>query len=438
MAGRVKEAPAAHDLASRRKLAPALNEVARLQGLGLYGLYGTQDASTMISVTIVTPEDALNAPWEDLAPFAHNAFMQPAALKAAADTMLAVISVLVAWDMSVEPARLVGLWAMQSKQLLFWHFLEMLPYEYAFLSTPVINPAYAEEVMPAFLAAVARDKSLPDTMLLRDLDATGSEHGALEHALRGHARLDLRRDQRPVATRESGIKRSGSTRKKLKQDWNRLAATGPVEVVNLREPAAAREALEIFLAMEAASWKGKSGTALLNDPKDAAFARRLIGDLAARGDASVALLKVDQQPIAAQVLLYCGRTAYTWKISFDPEFSRYSPGALLVDRVMTDLLDSGAVDTVDTCARGDSFMAQVLSARKPMVDMVTSARPGLSLGYLAVATYFRGRELMKSWRGRLRRRAPAPRQPQPMPPAAADRPAPPEPSLQSPRADRAA
>ena len=56
-------------------------------------------------------------------------------------------------------------------------------------------------------------------------------------------------------------------------------------------------------------------------------------DLAAQGDASVALLRVNGETISAQVLMYCGATAYTWKTAFDSGFARYSPGALLIDRM---------------------------------------------------------------------------------------------------------
>ena len=50
---------------------------------------------------------------------------------------------------------------------------------------------------------------------------------------------------------------------------------------------------------------------------DATFARRFIAALAAHGGASVGLLRVDGRPIAAQVLLYSGNMAYTWKTAFD-------------------------------------------------------------------------------------------------------------------------
>ena len=130
---------------------------------------------------------------------------------------------------------------------------------------------------------------------------------------------------RPYVTREFGVKRSGSTRKKLRQDWNRLSAVGTVDVLNDRTLAGARQAFEAFLALEKASWKGARGTALLSDPADAAFVRRLLQGLAVRQDASVALLRVNGEAIAGQVLMHCGRTAYTWKTAFDAAYAKYSP-----------------------------------------------------------------------------------------------------------------
>ena len=218
----------------------------------------------MIRVTIERPSAALAAQWDGLAPIATNAFMHPAALKAASDTLLAVITVLLAWDTAVEPNKLVGWWALQGKHLLFWSYFDTLPFNYAFLSTPIIAPGMAPEVMPAFLAAVASQKDLPNTLHLRDFDGDGPAADALGAMNLPRTLFDA--GERPVATRDAGIKRTGSTRKKLRQDWNRLAATGALEVENVRDHASVGAALDVFLEMEAAGWKGNRGTALLNDP----------------------------------------------------------------------------------------------------------------------------------------------------------------------------
>ena len=47
-----------------------------------------------------------------------------------------------------------------------------------------------------------------------------------------------------------------------------------VDIVNERTPEAVRQAFEVFLALEAGSWKGTRGTALLCDEKDAGFVRQ--------------------------------------------------------------------------------------------------------------------------------------------------------------------
>ena len=78
--------------------------------------------------------------------------------------------------------------------------------------------------------------------------------------------------------------------------------------------------------MKSASWKGARGTALLCDEEDATFVRRLIGDLAAQGNASVALLRVDGRPIAAQVLLYCGTRPTPGRPRSIPNSANTRPG----------------------------------------------------------------------------------------------------------------
>ena len=276
----------------------------------------------MISVNICSPTLDIAAPWDDLVRRASaNVFINPVALTVANETGFARIQVLLAWDDSTEPRRLVGVWAFQVRRIssLWPALLEALPYNYAFLSSPVVDPAYVGEVVPAFLSAIRESPLLPKVINLKSLDAEAPSFEMLVNALteQGGAQLRLSESTRPFATPDVGVKRSGSTRKKLRQDWNRLSAAGAVDIVNNRAPDT-REAFETFLKLEAGSWKGARGTALLCNAADAAFARQMVTALAERGNASVALLRVDGRAIAAQVLMYCGTTAYTWKTAFSP------------------------------------------------------------------------------------------------------------------------
>jgi CelD/BcsL family acetyltransferase involved in cellulose biosynthesis len=361
----------------------------------------------MISVTICSPDPGLAAAWDDLTRRASsNVFMNPLALRAACDTGFAAVHMLLAHEAGSEPRKLVGAWAMQQRKVapLWPALLEALPYNYAFLSSPVVDPDHVAEVMAAFLAAIAQNPSLPNVISLKDLDAEAPSYAATVAALAAHGgvRLELAQSARPVATRDLGAKKTGSTRKKLRQDWNRLSALGAVDVVNDRNPEAIRAAFEAFLALEAASWKGAQGTALLCDPADAAFVRRLVGDLSQRRAASVALLRLDGKPIAAQVVMYCGATAYTWKTAFDAAYGKFSPGALLIDKLTEELFAMPEIEAIDSCSAQGSFMGQLWPGRRTMVDLLIDVGPGRSVRFTMEAARQRGYHLLRGLRDRLR------------------------------------
>jgi hypothetical protein len=347
------------------------------------------------------------AAWADLAKRAlPNVFMNPAALTAANETGFARVYVLLAWDEGDAPRKLVGAWALQMRKIapLWPALLEALPYNYAFLSSPVIDPAFSADVVPAFLAAIEKNPLLPNVINLQSFNAESPCYDAIIKTLaaRSGEHLGLSENARPFVTREFGVKRSGSTRKKLRQDWNRLSALGAVDVFNERTPAAVQGAFEVFLALEADSWKGAQGTALLCDDKDASFVRRLVSGLAEQGDASVALLRIDGAAIAAQVLMYCGTMAYTWKTAFNSDYAKYSPGALLIDKITEELFATPGIDAIDSCSAEGSFMAQLWTGRRKMVDMLIDVGPGKSLGFTLEAGRQLGYRQLRDLRNRLR------------------------------------
>jgi CelD/BcsL family acetyltransferase involved in cellulose biosynthesis len=363
----------------------------------------------MVSVSICSPNSDIAAAWADLASRASsNVFMEPAALRVAETSGFADIRMLLAWDDTVAPRRLVGLWALQVKRIAsFWPaVLDARPYNYAFLSSPVIDPACVDDVMPAMLAAIQHDPELPKVLHLHSFAQETACYAALQRELirQGGAQRMLAENNRPFATREDGIKKSGSTRKKLRQDWNRLSGQGLVEVINDRTAARVTEAFEIFLKLEQASWKGARGTALLCNEADAAFVRKLVATLSLEGRASVALLCVDGKAIAAQVLMYSGGTAYTWKTAFDADYARYSPGMLLVDKITEQLFADPDIDAIDSCSYEDGFMAKLWTGRRKMVEMLVHIGPGTSAAFALeqarLLGYHEAKRIRNQWRAR--------------------------------------
>lgn len=360
-----------------------------------------------VTANFCSPDQDIAEQWAVLSrSAAANVFMNPVALKAVHAADFAQVHMLLAWLRDMHTERLIGVWAMQQAHLtpLWPSFLAAPPYNYAFVSNPVIDPDFMDEAVTAFLDAIQRDRRLPNVVRLRYLDAGSATYTAIIKALaaRGAHTLKLSERERPFVTKEYGLKRSGSTRKKLRQDWNRLCAVGTVEILNDRSKDAAQDAFETYLAMEVASWKGAHGTALLCDKEDAAFARRLIAALAAERNASVALLKVDGRAVAAQVLLYGGSMAYTWKTAFDSDFGNFSPGTLLIDKMTEQLFETESIEAIESCSPDGGFLNQLWNGRRATVDLLADLGGTKSLEFAAVMMGERGHAQLRGIRDKLR------------------------------------
>jgi CelD/BcsL family acetyltransferase involved in cellulose biosynthesis len=205
---------------------------------------------------------------------------------------------------------------------------------------------------------------------------------------------------------------SSSSRKKLRQHRRRLDEKGKLEGRVFTAPADVAQAFDDFLALEAAGWKGRGGSALLCNQAEAGFTRAMIATLARRGDAWVHALHQNGKPIAAQVVLRAGSTAFTWKTAYDETLGDFSPGMLLLEDYTAAFLADPAIERVDSCSLNESGFMSAWSERQQVAHILFDARPGASVWFAAVgglyeaflriramakALYLRGR---RSWKRR--------------------------------------
>jgi CelD/BcsL family acetyltransferase involved in cellulose biosynthesis len=87
---------------------------------------------------------------------------------------------------------------------------------------------------------------------------------------------------------------------------------------------------EIAVSIEAESWKGRSGTALVSDVRRAAFYRRYARLAAEAGELRVALLRIDGEAAAMQLAVERDEGFWLLKIGYDERFADASPGQLLM------------------------------------------------------------------------------------------------------------
>lgn len=336
---------------------------------------------------------ALQADWADLLGRAAepNAFMSPALLHAAAVSYPRSRPLtLLAWKTIEGRRRLTGVWAFAAghprKSLLPMHVLTAPPFAYGYLATPVIDRVFLEETLDAMLDRIAAEPGVPKIVALNAMAMEGPTMAALANVLaaRNSAPCILQQVCRPRLEPVHGSERyfekslSGSSRKKLRQRRRRLSEKGVLSAGIISDPDAIPKAIEEFLSLEASGWKGRQGTALLCNGADAAFFRTGLAALARQGSAAIHALRLDQRPVAMQLVVRAGHAAFTWKTAYDEEFRDFSPGILLLEDCTAAFLGDESISFVDSCAQDDTSYMSAWTGRQAVGDLWIDTRRGAS------------------------------------------------------------
>jgi CelD/BcsL family acetyltransferase involved in cellulose biosynthesis len=124
---------------------------------------------------------------------------------------------------------------------------------------------------------------------------------------------------------------SSNHRSAIKRSRSKLEAEGTVSVERMRQPTddQLRAALEACFAIENKGWKGENGTSILSTPGLGEYYHqeaRMMRDL---GMLDLWLLKLNDEIIAFEYCHFAKGTCFSHKISFDPDYDRFSPGRVL-------------------------------------------------------------------------------------------------------------
>jgi hypothetical protein len=178
--------------------------------------------------------------------------------------------------------------------------------------------------------------------------------------------------------------------KDLRRQRNRLADRGEV----VFKIAAGKEivaALEAFLSLEAAGWKGTTGTALAKRAGDSAFIRSAVPAMAATGAAEVVTLSCGDAVVAAGILVRHLRRAYFFKVAYDESAAKTSPGVQLTLEITRRLCADATIDDADSTAiAGHPMIDHLWRSRLAVSDLLLPAHTGrLPLALLAALIHAR-------------------------------------------------
>ncbi|MFO7905007.1 MAG: GNAT family N-acetyltransferase [Planctomycetota bacterium] len=142
---------------------------------------------------------------------------------------------------------------------------------------------------------------------------------------------------------------SKGMRKKIRRAIRQLESRGPLRlhVARPTEGALALRLLETGLKLEHAGWKGRAGTSLMANRQAWRFVEDQTVALIAKQQLSVARLELDGEIMAFEHG-WCAKNVYhSYKIAYSEEFSRYSPGQLLVYHLLRHFSASGEINAMD-------------------------------------------------------------------------------------------
>ncbi|MBH1999196.1 MAG: GNAT family N-acetyltransferase [Sphingomonadaceae bacterium] len=250
-------------------------------------------------------------------------------------------------------------------------------HDHCFFGAPIIARGHEVAAWRDFLAQLDAAPWARGFLHLEGLDAAGANAAAIEalcveqrrgwREIHRYDRAMLRSDLSADSYWETHVR--SKKRKELRRLQKRLADLGAVTTRQLADRNDLSRWCGDFLALEASGWKGREGTALGCKPADAAFFRAAC---AAAFDAErlhMLRIDLDDRPIAMLANFRHGDGAFSFKIAFDEELGRFSPGVLIEIANLHAVQDDPAIGWMDSCAApGHPMIDSLWAERRTMVQ----------------------------------------------------------------------
>ncbi|SFG26593.1 GNAT family N-acetyltransferase [Methylobacterium gossipiicola] len=275
-----------------------------------------------------------------------------------------------------------------------------LTYDLCGLGRPVARP-FASPFVTAALPLVADGPDLPATLAalaagLRaasegrpwrwPLLATDTRLGqALRAALKdeGWALGKVAAFARPILDRRASHDAfvaghpNRARLKDLRRRQRRLSEAGSVTLEAATGGEPLRAAVDAFLALEKAGWKGAAGSAMACRGPHAAFARALFaeggGPVGARAD----VLMRNGRPLAISLALVAGGTACLLKTAYDEAERAGAPGLVLEAEIVRALHETAFADRLDSATLAGSALESLYPERETIAEVVAVPAGGI-------------------------------------------------------------
>ncbi len=362
---------------------------------------------SVIAVEDSTDLESYVSAWESLAAEAiePNAFYEPWMLMPAIRAYGVGQRLLFALVLAPDPARPTGApllagvfplerqsWYQGLSRRLPIKTLRLWKHKYCYLCTPLIRSGYGREAVAAFFDWLDSGDHGCSLMEFKSVAGDGPFYQLLLDHFNERPRISCLTNAytralfRPAGDAETYVRSAlrRFRRKEFERQERRLSEAGRLEYLSLEPGGDVSAWIEEFLRVEAISWKGKGGRALVCDQTDREYFVEVAEDAFRRGRLMMLALHFNGRPIAHKCNFLSAPGAFAFKIAFDEEYARHSPGVLLELENIRRLHAMPNIRWMDSCADPDRFMINhIWTDRRTILTLVAGV--GKPLGDLAVA-----------------------------------------------------
>lgn len=249
------------------------------------------------------------------------------------------------------PIRLVRRWRRFPYPFVLTQVRRMI-----YCGTPLIDPERGDEAIAAILTALGHRRGALSgrALVFQELAEGGLVDEAITKAAKTTGFPLFRGEswQRGIVCRRADSDyeklQNSQFRSVLRRRRRRLAEELGAEA-QLVDRSADLVAIDRYIEMEAAGYKGATQVALASVPGEPAYFREMCLRFAKEGRLRLLTLEGGGITLAMEVFLLGGEGVFAIKASYDEQFARYAPGVQLQLSAMRFLHETTDAQWIDTC-----------------------------------------------------------------------------------------
>jgi hypothetical protein len=262
--------------------------------------------------------------------------------------------------------------------------LSLWKHAYCFLCTPLLRAEGASGTLAAFFDWLESKESPAPLMEFCSITGDRAFRKLLTDEVNKRASLTLTTDSfnRALFEPNSSEGISGKHKKELRRQQNRLAEEGLLEYVALEEEADVDDWIDDFLQLEASGWKGQQGSAFALEEMSRKFFETTVKEVFRKNRLMMIALRLNGKPVAMKCNFLSGSGSFAFKIAFDEELARFSPGVLLELENMRRVNAMPQVEWMDSCAVSEHFMINRLWTGRRTIETILVSTGKTPAGFL--------------------------------------------------------